>query len=112
MFAVRYYATMKPPRITSLFAWVTLLWLVAQLSVLPLRAGHFVHVTAEIKLTQWHSFHGKPNVCKVSCVVGTNGWQIDCEYPRGTRSTYWFMGARLVEINESPRTPTNQPLVN
>jgi hypothetical protein len=79
---------------------------------LPLRAEQFVHLTAEIELTQWHSFHGKPNVFKVSCVVGTNSWQMDCEFLRGAKSSYWFTGTKLVEIDEIPRAPINPALAN
>jgi hypothetical protein len=83
------------------------------LSIFQVNA-QYIHVTAEIEVTDWNPGSATSRLRTVHCVVGTNTWQMDGDFISDEQTTYWFTGTNILEHNvitrKSPESISEAPI--
>jgi hypothetical protein len=75
--------------------------------------AQFVEVNAEIEGIQSNSITGKirsRRVYHVKCIVGTNSWIMEGDFPVNARDTYWFTGTNIVMHSVTTPLPLEMQL--
>lgn len=80
---------------------------VALLLISPLAVAQFVELSAEIEGLHWpRSSDASPSTSwTVRCVVGNGSWRMDTTDRSNSKYSVWFLGDRVVQVNEHPGMP-------
>ncbi len=75
------------------------LWTLLLAAILPAQfaSAQFVDLQAEIQVSDWHTKDLNTWTTQIHCLVGTNSWQMDGDFSRNARLTYWFTGTNIIE---------------
>jgi hypothetical protein len=74
-------------------------WTFLLTSILPVQfaSAQFVDLQAEIQVSDWHTKDLNTWTTQIHCLVGTNSWQMDGDFSRNAKLTYWFTGTNIIE---------------